>query len=64
MKFNRISRLNRGIKGYRRLSGNGSKDFIVLGIETSCDDTGVGVVTSSGAILADSRHSQLAWHKK
>uniref|UniRef100_A0A1X7V0T3 N(6)-L-threonylcarbamoyladenine synthase n=2 Tax=Amphimedon queenslandica TaxID=400682 RepID=A0A1X7V0T3_AMPQE len=61
LKFNTLSR---GIKGYRGLSGNDCKDFIVLGVETSCDDTGVGVVTSSGAILADSRHSQLAWHQK
>ena len=29
--------------------------FTVLGIETSCDDTGVAVVRSDGAVLGEAR---------
>ncbi|XP_075546060.1 threonyl-carbamoyl synthesis 4 [Dermacentor variabilis] len=35
---------------------------IVLGIETSCDDTAVGIVDDEGSILGESAHSQLAKH--
>ena len=31
---------------------------LILGIETSCDDTGVAVIDNNGQILADSIHSQ------
>ena len=31
---------------------------LILGIETSCDDTGVAVIDNNGLILADSIHSQ------
>ena len=48
---------------FRRANASlSSNEFIILGIESSCDDTGVGVVSSRGSILADSRHSQLPWH--
>lgn len=33
--------------------------FVVMGIETSCDDTGVGIVTSDGQILANVIISQV-----
>lgn len=33
-------------------------DFVVLGIETSCDDTAAAVVESSGRILGESKRTQ------
>lgn len=41
-----------------------SKDFLVLGIETSCDDTGVGIVRSNGEILSNVIFSQNKIHEK
>ena len=43
-------------------SGDGNADvpFIVLGIETSCDDTGAAIVTSDGEILGEALASQAA----
>lgn len=35
-----------------------SRPFTVLGIETSCDDTAVGIVRSDGVVLADAARSQ------
>jgi N6-L-threonylcarbamoyladenine synthase len=36
-----------------------SKPFTVLGIETSCDDTGVAIVRSDGKILSNIVMSQV-----
>ncbi len=36
----------------------------VLGIETSCDETGVAVCDSEGGVLADNLHSQVALHAR
>ncbi len=36
----------------------------VLGIETSCDETGVAVCDSQGGVLADNLHSQVALHAR
>ena len=52
---------------YRRSRGDvaaGVRDMVVLGIETSCDDTGVGVVSSSGRVMGEALHSQLPVHLK
>ena len=38
--------------------------FTVLGIESSCDDTGVAVVRSDGTILANVVYSQYSVHEK
>ena len=38
--------------------------FTVLGIETSCDDTGVAVVRSDGTILGEALGSQAALHEE
>ena len=38
--------------------------FTVLGIETSCDDTGVAVVSSDGNILGEALASQAALHEE
>jgi hypothetical protein len=48
------------------LSGlpNTSRVYKVLGIESSCDDTGVGVVQSDGKILSNVVYSQYSIHEK
>lgn len=47
----------------RRLSlGSSSLSRLVLGIETSCDDTGAAVVGETGEILGESLHSQKDVH--
>ncbi|KAG4077656.1 hypothetical protein HA402_009386 [Bradysia odoriphaga] len=35
---------------------------LILGIETSCDDTGAAIVSRNGTILGESHHSQLNQH--
>ena len=37
---------------------------IILGIETSCDDTGVAIVDTNGKILGEALHSQHVTHLK
>jgi len=39
-----------------------SKEAIILGIETSCDDTGCGIVNTDGRILGEALHSQHLIH--
>lgn len=36
--------------------------MLILGIETSCDETGIGLFDSSEGLLADRLHSQIAMH--
>ena len=38
----------------------GKRDYVVLGVETTCDDTSLALVSSNGAILATATASQ--WH--
>ncbi|GAB0087710.1 Probable tRNA N6-adenosine threonylcarbamoyltransferase, mitochondrial [Sergentomyia squamirostris] len=40
------------------------REFIILGIETSCDDTGAAVVDGNGQILGEALHSQHSVHLK
>jgi len=40
------------------------KPFVVLGIESSCDDTGVAVVRSDGSILSNVVYSQYEVHQR
>lgn len=35
---------------------------VVLGIETSCDDTGCAIVDGNGRILGENKYSQLQFH--
>jgi len=44
------------------LSANG--DLCVLGIETSCDETGVAAYSTTRGLLADTLHSQVALHAR
>ncbi|XP_020293200.1 probable tRNA N6-adenosine threonylcarbamoyltransferase, mitochondrial [Pseudomyrmex gracilis] len=41
-----------------------SRPAIILGIETSCDDTGCGIVNTAGEILGEAIHSQHLTHLK
>ncbi|KOC68834.1 putative tRNA threonylcarbamoyladenosine biosynthesis protein osgepl1 [Habropoda laboriosa] len=41
-----------------------SKPAVILGIESSCDDTGCGIVDSNGTILGEAIHSQQLTHLK
>lgn len=41
---------------------NTKRQRLVLGIETSCDDTGAAVVDNDGNVLGDSLNSQLRIH--
>jgi tRNA A37 threonylcarbamoyltransferase TsaD len=41
-----------------------TQPYLVLGIESSCDDTGVAIVRSDGKILSNVVHSQHAIHHK
>lgn len=38
------------------------KESLILGIETSCDDTGAAIVDSKGNVLGEALHSQLQTH--
>jgi hypothetical protein len=48
------------------LSGlpNDEKPFLVLGIESSCDDTGAAIVRSDGVVLSNVVYSQYEIHEK
>jgi N6-L-threonylcarbamoyladenine synthase len=41
----------------------GGRDLIVLGIETSCDETGVALLDSERGVLAQALHSQVDMHR-
>lgn len=53
-------------RGPRRVlctaSNISGRDFLVLGIESSCDDTGVAIVSSSGTILGEALATQAHIH--
>lgn len=40
------------------------KSRLVLGIETSCDDTGAAVVNDEGIVLGEALNSQKEFHAK
>lgn len=50
--------------GSRSSLPNDLRNFKILGIESSCDDTGVGIVDSNGNILANKVYSQHQMHEK
>lgn len=60
-KWRFVGRLGRGC--VRRQSRAGASS-LVLGIETSCDDTGAAVLDLNGRILGESLHSQKEVHLK
>ena len=53
----------------KNISKNCCKKFIrkkvyrnILGIETSCDDTGAAIINENGELLAEQLNSQTAYH--
>ncbi len=52
------------LAGSLPIPGSDGAPFTVLGIETSCDDTGVAVVRSDGTILGEALASQAALHEE
>ncbi|XP_074109268.1 threonyl-carbamoyl synthesis 4 isoform X1 [Cotesia typhae] len=48
----------------RKLSSNLGRPVKILGIETSCDETGIAIIDGDGNILGDAIHSQLDVHLK
>ncbi|XP_033211176.1 probable tRNA N6-adenosine threonylcarbamoyltransferase, mitochondrial isoform X2 [Belonocnema kinseyi] len=55
---------NQWITQLTRSKATNNKNLIVLGIETSCDDTGCGIVDSKGTILGNALYSQHLLHLK
>lgn len=56
LKFVKLSQ-----KCSKKLS-TAARPTVVLGIETSCDDTGVAIVDSTGKVLGDALNSQQVIH--
>lgn len=58
--------VNRGIwkitRNFHKTCQHLSKSKVVLGIETSCDDTGAAVVNTEGQILGEALNSQTKIH--
>ncbi|XP_019378634.1 PREDICTED: probable tRNA N6-adenosine threonylcarbamoyltransferase, mitochondrial isoform X1 [Gavialis gangeticus] len=52
------------LRSFFSQSANHSARKLVLGIETSCDDTGAAVLDDSGNILGEALHSQVEVHLK
>ena len=52
----------RGYPGRSRSSCEGNRRRLVLGIETSCDDTGAAVVDELGNVIGDALNSQTKTH--
>lgn len=57
-----IFRRLRRLAPYFSQKSHSSKNVTVLGIETSCDDTGCAVVDASGRLLGESLYSQSITH--
>lgn len=57
-----VTRVLKGYKARRRVSHISPR--VVLGIETSCDETGAAVLDETGTILGESLHSQKEVHLK
>ncbi|XP_003738587.1 probable tRNA N6-adenosine threonylcarbamoyltransferase, mitochondrial [Galendromus occidentalis] len=51
-----------GRRSLLRYLHHSTKRKLVLGIETSCDDTGMAIVDEAGNILGEAHHSQLRTH--
>lgn len=48
----------------RNIGGHSGGPLALLGVESSCDDTGVGVVDERGCVLGEAIHSQMLDHQK
>ena len=47
---------------FQRWFTNESERPIILGIESSCDDTGAAIINRHGKVLGENLHSQLKTH--
>lgn len=47
----------------RASTGVWREDVVVLGVETSCDDTGVAVIGGDGHVMGEALQSQTEVHK-
>lgn len=47
-----------------RTKGDTPKDFITLGIESSCDETAIGIYSEKLGLIAHQLHSQIAVHNE
>lgn len=54
--------VNRAFWNFHKTCQHLSKSKVVLGIETSCDDTGAAVVNTEGQILGEALNSQTKIH--
>ncbi|KYQ92405.1 O-sialoglycoprotein endopeptidase [Tieghemostelium lacteum] len=61
---NRLGYLNNNKRFISNTTNIKKEYFNVLGIETSCDDTSIGIVRSDGTILGESKLSQWDIHKE
>ena len=57
-----LSNLTSGLDQRHQIHTSGGLLSVVLGIETSCDDTGAAVVDDKGNILGEALHSQSKLH--
>lgn len=60
--MNFLQACNQTVNTLRRYTDN--RPAIILGIETSCDDTGCGIVDTTGKVLGEAINSQHATHLK
>lgn len=58
----KINRTPKAVKVRTSLKTGGQRLMKVLGIETSCDETGVAIYDTARGLLAHSVHSQIALH--
>ena len=57
-------RLRRAFSAGVRGEGVWREEVIVMGIESSCDDTGVAVISGDGRVRGEAIHSQTDIHKE
>lgn len=63
--FKKISTSKKLLSNFRgRKYSDSGKNIKILGIETSCDDTGIAIVDSNGKILGEALHSQQQIHTR
>lgn len=61
-KFFKILNKNKSLSYELRKNLSSYNRPVVLGIETSFDDTGISIVDSKGKVLGDALNSQLTFH--
>lgn len=63
--WSKLSNVWKNIKRIKKIENNEQiRNFFIMGIETSCDDTGCAIVNDEGKILGESLNSQHLVHLK